>query len=84
MKTASTRHSVAEVMASTKYGSTLPARSSNAVTGVAIIASIVPRSHSRATTREVSVVPISVITIAIDPGTRKLRLASAALNHTRC
>ena len=39
--------------------------------GVAIIASIVPRSHSRATTSAVSKVPIIVITIAIDPGTRK-------------
>ncbi len=49
----------------------LPSSSSAAVTGVAIIASMVPRSHSRATTSAVSSVPISAMTIAIEPGTRK-------------
>ena len=38
--------------------------------GVASSASIVPRSHSRATTSEVSSVPIRVRTIATAPGKR--------------
>ena len=42
------------------------------MTGVAIIASMVPRSHSRATTSDVSSVPTSVMTMAIEPGTRKI------------
>ena len=40
------------------------------VTGEAISASIVPRSHSRATTSAVSKAPISVMITAIRPGTR--------------
>ena len=54
------------------------------MTGVAITASIVPRSHSRATTREVSRVPTSVMTMAMEPGTRKKRLVSSGLNQKRC
>ena len=39
--------------------------------GVESSASIVPLSHSRATTSEVSKIPIRVIVIAIEPGTIK-------------
>ena len=45
--------------------------------------SIVPLSHSRATTSAVSKVPIIVITIAIAPGIRKRRLSSSGLNQKR-
>jgi hypothetical protein len=45
---------------------------------------MVPRSHSRATTIAVSSVPIRVMMMAISPGTRKLRLRTSGLNHTRC
>ncbi len=44
---------------------------------------MVPRSHSRATTSEVSRAPMMVITTAMEPGTRKLRLTSAGLNQAR-
>ncbi len=56
---------------------TLLAMNSAIEIGVAIIASIVPRSHSRATTSAVSRVPIIVITMAIEPGTRKIAALSA-------
>ena len=54
------------------------------MTGVAITASMVPRSHSRAMTRDVSRVPTSVMTMAMEPGTRKKRLVSSGLNQKRC
>jgi hypothetical protein len=63
--------SVIEVSPSAKYGTILPMRISTADTGVAISASMVPRSHSRATTSAVSSVPTSAITMATEPGTRK-------------
>ena len=44
---------------------------------------MVPRSHSRAMTSAVNRPPISVMMIAIKPGTRKLRLRSSLLNQTR-
>ncbi len=52
-------------------------------TGVASSASIVPRSHSRATTSAVSSEPIIIWMSAIEPGTRKRRLSSSGLNQTR-
>ena len=52
--------------------------------GVTISASIVPRSHSLATTRAVSKAPIRVMITATRPGTRKSRLRRAGLNQTRC
>ena len=71
-------------MLSTKYGISLPRSSSAALAGVAISASMVPRSHSRATTSDVSSVPVRAITMAIEPGTRKKRLDSSGLNQKRC
>ena len=71
------------VMPRTKYGISLPASSSGRPVWVDISASMVPRSHSRATTSEVSRVPISVMLMAINPGTRKLRLRSSGLNQMR-
>jgi len=61
----------AELRPSGNRGWTLVAMNSAMLTGVAISASIVPRSHSRAITRAVSRVPMMVSTIAIEPGTRK-------------
>ena len=52
-------------------------------TGVAIRASIVPRSHSRATTSAVSSVPIKVMMMATEPGIRKFWLRSLGLNQYR-
>ena len=49
--------------------------------GVANRASIVPRSHSRATTSAVSNVPIIVITMTMEPGMRKKWLESPGLNQ---
>ena len=51
--------------------------------GVDITASIVPRSHSRATTSAVSSVPINVMMIAMAPGIRKWRLLISGLNQNR-
>ena len=77
-----TQH-VIEIMAIAKYEMSLAMRISLIRTGVAIKASIVPLSHSRAMTRAVSVVPISVMMMAKDPGMRKLRLAKVSLNQYR-
>ena len=66
-----------------KYGSSLPSRISRMPAGVDMIASIVPRSHSRAMTSAVSSVPIIAITMAIAPGTRKRRLSISGLNQKR-
>ena len=68
---------------SPKYGSSLPTRISRMLAGVDIMASIVPRSHSRATTIAVSSVPIIVITIAIAPGIRNRLLSISGLNQKR-
>ncbi len=68
---------------SPKYGSNLPSRISVRVAGVDINASIVPRSHSRATTSAVSSVPINVMMIAIAPGIRNRRLLISGLNQKR-
>ena len=51
--------------------------------GVAIKASIVPLSHSRASTRPVSIIPVIVSTMTISPGTRYLRLSALSLNQMR-
>ena len=59
----------------------LVSSSSTRVIGVESSASIVPRSHSRATTSEVSSAPTTVITTAIEPGTSELRLIVAGLNQ---
>ena len=53
-----------------KYGTSLPSRISVLATGVTMMPSMVPRSHSRATTSAVSNAPISVMMMAIRPGTR--------------
>ena len=53
--------------------------SSVMLAGDTIIASMVPRSHSRATTSAVSRAPIMVITSAIRPGTMKLALRISGL-----
>ena len=53
------------------------------VAGVERIASMVPRSHSRATTRAVSRVPMMVMTTAMAPGTRKRWLSISGLNQKR-
>ncbi len=45
---------------------------------------MVPRSHSRAITIAVSSAPIRVMITTTRPGTRKLRLRTSELNHTRC
>ena len=71
-------------MPSTKYGISFPSRISPTVTGVTISASIVPRSHSRAITIAVNSAPISVMITTTRPGTRKFRLRTPELNHTRC
>ena len=42
---------------------------------------MVPRSHSRAMTSEVSRAPMMVMMTAMDPGTMKLRLIAAGLNQ---
>ena len=68
---------------STKFGTTLPIRNSGTLAGVASSASMVPRSHSRATTSAVSSEPIIIRMSAIEPGTRKRRLSSSGLNQTR-
>ena len=60
-----------------------PANSSTMLIGVAISASIVPRSHSRATTSAVSSVAIIVITMAMDAGPIAARLSNSALNQKR-
>ena len=67
----------------TKFGASLPMMNSTMLTGVASSASIVPRSHSRATTSAVSSAPIIIWISAIEPGTRKRRLSSSGLNQTR-
>ncbi len=68
---------------STKFGTTLPIRNSGTLAGVASSASMVPRSHSRATTSAVRSEPIIIRISAIEPGTRKRRLSSSGLNQTR-
>jgi len=70
-------------MPSRKYGSTLPSSRSMRCSGVTKMASMVPRSHSRATTRAVSRVPIRVMISVIRPGTRKLRLRPDGLYQMR-
>ncbi len=62
----------------------MPSSTSRIATGVTSSASMVPRSHSRAITIAVSRAPMRVMMTAISPGTRKLRLRSSLLNHTRC
>ena len=57
-------------MPSTKYGTSFARRISRMLTRVTIRASIVPRSHSRAMTIAVKSAPVSVMMIAIRPGTR--------------
>ncbi len=59
----------------------MPAIISRALTGVAMSASMVPRSHSRATTMAVSRAPIRVMMTAIRPGTRKFLLLTSGLNQ---
>jgi hypothetical protein len=54
---------------------------SGMLAGETMIASMVPRSHSRATTRAVSSAPIMVMTMAIRPGTMKLALRISGLNQ---
>ncbi len=49
--------------------------------GVESTASMVPRSHSRATTSAVNMVPIMVMTMAMAPGTSERRLSNSALNQ---
>ena len=66
-----------------KFGTTLPTRNSGTLAGVASSASMVPRSHSRATTSAVSSDPIIIRISAMEPGTRKRRLSSSGLNQTR-
>lgn len=51
-----------------KYGIYFPRTRSIFLTGVVKSASIVPRSHSLATTSAVSSMPISVIVMATEPG----------------
>ena len=71
------------MMPSTKYGTSLPSRISTMPAGVDMTASIVPRSHSRATTSAVSNVPIMVMTIAMAPGIRKRLVSISGLNQKR-
>ena len=72
---------IVDSMPRAKYGSSLPTRISATEAGVDITASMVPRSHSRATTSAVSMVPMMVMMMAIAPGTRARRLSSSALNQ---
>jgi hypothetical protein len=51
--------------------------------GVAMSCSMVPRSHSRATVRELSSPPITVMITATSPGTMKFLLSSSGLYQTR-
>jgi hypothetical protein len=60
--------------------SSVPARISATEAGVDITASTLPRSHSRATTSAVSMVPMMVMMMATAPGTSARRLSRPALN----
>ena len=62
-----------------KYGINFPTNISNFPTEAARVASIVPRSHSLATTRAVSNVPIIARIIAIEPGIKLCRVICAGL-----
>ena len=53
------------------------------LTGVANMASMVPRSHSRAKTREVSRVPMRVMMTVMAPGTRNCTLLAVGLYQKR-
>ena len=57
----------------------LPSSICQRLTGVASMASMVPRSHSRAKTSEVSRVPMSVMMTVMAPGTRKRSLLAVGL-----
>ena len=80
-KIASAAEPSVAAMPRAKYGSSLPTRISATEAGVDSTASIVPRSHSRATTSAVSMVPMMVMTMAMAPGTSARRLSSSALNQ---
>ena len=56
---------------------------SSGVIGVTMICSIVPISFSRTTAILVSMSVMSITTIAITPGTQKLRLSKFSLNQVR-
>ncbi len=71
MKTAINVQKKSEVIPRQKLGTILLMISSLIVTGVDSKDSIVPLSHSRATTTAVKRVPIRVMIIAMEPGTRK-------------
>ena len=66
-----------------KYGKVLLTKMAEGDAGVAIIASIVPRSHSRANTRLVIMQPVSVSTITKSPGTKYQVLMTDSLNQMR-
>ena len=53
------------------------------VTGVASMASMVPRSHSLAKTSEVKRVPMRVMMTVMEPGTRKFTLLAEGLYQKR-
>ena len=79
--TASAAAPSVDSMPSTKYGSSLPISISATEAGVDSTASIVPRSHSRATTSAVSMVPMMVMTMSMAPGISARRLSSSGLNQ---
>ena len=81
--TAATEHRAMLNMPMQKYGISLPSSSCMRLTGVANMASMVPRSHSRANTREVSSVPIRVMMTVMAPGTRNCTLLAAGLYQKR-
>ena len=81
--TAATAHKAILNMPMQKYGISLPSSNCMRLTGVANMASMVPRSHSRANTSEVSKVPIRVIMTVMAPGTRNCTLLAAGLYQKR-
>jgi hypothetical protein len=66
-----------------RYGSSLPSTTSSRPTGVEASCSIVPRSHSRAIVRAVSIAAMIDMITATSPGTIMCRLSRDGLYHVR-
>ena len=81
---AAIRHMARSITPMTRYGASFASTISIGRAGVTNRDSSVPRSHSRAISREVRKAPISVMTSTTRPGTRNHVLLLASLNHVRC
>src|SRR3546814_11468431 len=79
--TASAAAPSVDTIPSAKYGSSFPTRLSTTEAGVDITASIVPRSHSRAATTAVRMVPMMVIMMANATGTSESSVTSSGLKQ---